>query len=111
MFQLYIIHFDKSFHGTRHYIGFTSLTLEERLKKHQKSGSRFTRGAVKHGILLESIHALGSYSDPYLAREAEIKIKKQHNSALYCPLCKDDTKYHRAYQQRIRRKEKKEVEK
>ena len=105
IWKVYIIHFDKSYYRARHYVGITSLSLMDRLKKHiNKGGSKLTAAAAKAGINF-TIHEICQKNTRSEARQEEKRIKARHEGGLFCPLCHNEVK--RRKQERGKKRKKK----
>ncbi len=82
MSTLYLIHFDPPYKHAKHYIGFTTNGVTDRMKEHrEKRGARLTQVAVGAGCQLLLVRTWEG------ERTQERVFKKQHNSPRLCPLC------------------------
>jgi len=81
---VYLLHFSKKFHHTKHYLGWTeNEDVKVRIKKHRKGeGSRLVRAVVKSGIKVRLVRTWEGVD-----RHFERKLKKQKNVRHHCPLC------------------------
>lgn len=80
---VYLIHFDALYRHCRHYIGFTELTIEQRLERHKGSrGARLLRAVMQAGI---NFNIVRTWENKTI--EFERKLKNQKNSKKFCPIC------------------------
>ncbi|MGL5064718.1 MAG: hypothetical protein ACRC62_32445 [Microcoleus sp.] len=81
---VYLLHFSRPINPSRpaqHYLGWSN-DLDKRLRKHRKgTGSRLCAVARERGItfVLAEVWAGG--------RALESRLKRQHNSRKFCPIC------------------------
>ena len=89
--SVYLLHFDqpignpeKSRGQAQHYIGYTSGSVEERVKEHASgAGACIMAAVVDKGIGFRVARVW-----PEGGRALERKLKAQHNARRLCPLCK-----------------------
>jgi predicted GIY-YIG superfamily endonuclease len=80
---VYLIHFEKHFKHAKHYIGFTSVNVEERFKRHKNgSGSSLLKAVSK-----EKINFIIARTWPGKPFSFEKDLKHQKNSKRFCPIC------------------------
>ena len=91
MATLYILHFDRPYwRNCQHYVGYTKLPLEERLKKHRSgTGARLVKYAIKHGNDFRVAYT-EEFDTPIEARRKELKLKKERHLPRYCKYCMED---------------------
>ena len=84
----YLVHLDAklgSSHprgGAQHYVGFTTLTVAERLATHRDGrGAKLLAAAVQRGIGFDVVRTWDG------GRETEKRIKAQRNARRMCPTC------------------------
>ena len=82
--MIYMMHFDKPFKHTKHYVGYTGdKNFEKRLARHKKGGgSRLLRAVGKAGIRYDVVRTWHG------ERDVERRIKNQKNAPRFCPICK-----------------------
>jgi predicted GIY-YIG superfamily endonuclease len=88
--DLYILHFKSRYwNNARHYCGYTTLGVTERIKKHRNgTGSQLVRYALDKGI--DFVVGLVEHFDTkQQARNREIELKNTHNLARYCRVCQE----------------------
>ena len=82
MSTIYLIHFDPPYKHARHYIGFTTNGVENRMIEHrEKRGARLTQVAVGAGCQLLLVRTWQG------GRNEERLLKNQKNTPRLCPLC------------------------
>lgn len=85
---IYIIHFDRPYKGTLHYVGWTEGSVLDRLERHRSGrGSPLLKAVNDAGIkykVSRSIHNV--------TRNAERQIKDERNHKRYCPCCTNKPK-------------------
>jgi len=88
--QVYILHFDKRYwSNARHYIGYTSLGVSERIKKHRNgTGSMLVRYALDKGCDFQ-IGLVETYPTKQEARYREIRLKREKNLSRHCKICQE----------------------
>lgn len=89
-YTLYILHFVKPYWRTcRHYIGYTSKPLAERLKAHTSGrGSKLVKYALQNGGSFVVAHT-EKYGTQSEARQRELQIKRRRDvPKRICPICK-----------------------
>lgn len=80
---VYLLHFEKPFKGTSHYIGWTS-DFKKRMECHKKKkGARILRALVIAGIKFHCVRVWMENG------HFEQRLKKQRNHKRYCPICSD----------------------
>jgi predicted GIY-YIG superfamily endonuclease len=80
---VYLLHFSTSFHHARHYLGWTSLPVEERLEQHRSGhGARLLEVVTANGI---SFSVARTWTG---TRRLERSLKNHHNARRHCPMCK-----------------------
>jgi len=89
MATLYVLHFDRPYWtNCQHYIGYTTVPLEERLARHRNgNGSKLVHYTMSKGINFELVHS-EEYPTQWEARQAEVKAK-WHGWARKYPICKE----------------------
>ncbi len=82
---VYLLHLSRPFRNhARHYIGVT-VDLDARLARHgTRYGARILHAAAKDGITWEVARTWNPGD-----RQLEIELKRQHNAARLCPVCKE----------------------
>jgi len=91
MGTVYLIHFDQPIgdlsnpHGqAQHYLGYTD-DLEKRMAAHRSgNGSAIMAAVRKAGIGWQVARTWEG------GRDLERKLKRQHNTPRYCPICRKD---------------------
>lgn len=93
MSALYLLHFDPPYRHARHYLGFTTGDVFERIHEHRHCPS-------KASPLVQA--ALGAGSTVVLARvwqggtrTQERRLKRQGGASRHCPFCRVRGEYHR----------------
>lgn len=86
---VYILHFEKKFYHTQHYIGWTKgnsiEAVQKRLKTHLSGkGSKIVRSVVASGIKIE-VATIFINGD----RKLERKLKDKKNAKQFCSICND----------------------
>lgn len=87
--MVYLIHFKTPYvtatgRKVQHYIGFTSLTIEQRLKRHKSdSGAKLLKAVNEAGISYDVVFV---WKDAGI--EFEYKLKRSKNHKRFCPICK-----------------------
>lgn len=80
---VYLVHLARPYHHVHHYIGWTSLAVEQRMAHHRAGqGARLLEVVTNAGI---EYHVSQTWPG---TRELERKLKNQHNARRHCPLCK-----------------------
>jgi len=89
MATLYLLHFDKPYWtNCQHYIGYTTVPLEERLTRHRNgNGSKLVRYALAKGIKFELAYR-EEYDTPQEARQAELRYKRSGHMRKRCLICR-----------------------
>jgi predicted GIY-YIG superfamily endonuclease len=79
---VYLIHLDKPYFHAGHYLGWTSLPVEERLQHHREGhGARFLQVVADAGINFNVVRTWTG------TRRLERSLKNHHNARRHCPLC------------------------
>ncbi|MEW6687321.1 MAG: GIY-YIG nuclease family protein [Candidatus Edwardsbacteria bacterium] len=91
-YTLYLLHFNSPVERNgvkfQHYLGYTSLPLEERLERHRKGqGSLWVRWLLANGAKDFIVAFSQFFSTQQEARQREISLKKRMGKQL-CPVCK-----------------------
>lgn len=85
--MVYLLHFDKPFQHSRHYIGYVDggqEELEKRLKRHRAgSGSKLMRAVTGAGIGFKVARTW-----PNGDQRFERHLKNMKKSSCYCPICR-----------------------
>lgn len=85
---VYLIHFERPYHHARHYLGYTSLSLEERLARHREgTGARLLQVIQEQGIGWEVVRTW-EVETKQEARQLELRLKARHGHNKFCPVCK-----------------------
>lgn len=80
---VYLLHFSRPLHHARHYVGFTSGTLADRLSKHADgSGARIMAALGRVGIGWDCVRHWDN-----VTRAFERRIKLDKNVSRLCPIC------------------------
>ncbi|MBI3942959.1 MAG: GIY-YIG nuclease family protein [Chloroflexi bacterium] len=82
MGYVYILHFDRKYQHSQHYVGYTK-DIDRRMAQHRRGWSLGTRYlmAVKEAGIGWFVTVFDG------GRDLERKIKRSHNTARYCPVC------------------------
>jgi len=80
---VYLIHFHKPYLHCNHYIGWTGLGIDERMKRHGGSGGASLLRACKRKGIKYTVVRTWAGGTPAL----EIALKKRKNAKQYCPVC------------------------
>lgn len=86
MGTIYLLHFDPQYKHAKHYLGWTSKTVEERVYEHLKGeGSPLVRAATRagHGVIIAR-----TWADT--DRFEERRMKNTKNVPMFCPICMDE---------------------
>lgn len=87
---VYLLHFEPALHHARHYIGFTSRPVWERIHEHfgycPSKGSRLVKAVIERGhvVIIAKVWPDGD-------RELERRLKRSKQSSRHCPRCKEAT--------------------
>lgn len=82
---VYLLHFDRAYAHARHYLGYTE-NLAARLERHRAgNGARLVQVINQAGITWQCVR-VWERAD----RELERRLKRQHNTARFCPLCRPE---------------------
>ena len=90
---VYLIHFDKPYKHARHYLGYTALeSANARLQRHKSGdGAKLLRVCNENNIDYDIVR-MWDCNNIHDAKVLEHKLKKQHNSAKLCPICRKERK-------------------
>lgn len=81
---VYVLCFSRQLKHAKHYIGFVSADLENRLQEHHAGrGARITRAAVAQGIVLRLAAKFEG-----VTRRTEVFLKNQGGATRWCPVCR-----------------------
>lgn len=79
---VYLIHFAKPYCHAQHYLGFTTLPVEERIQQHRAGQSaRFLQVVTEANINFSVARTWTG------TRKLERSLKNHHNARRHCPLC------------------------
>ncbi len=82
--SVYILHFDRPYHHAKHYVGYAK-DVEARIERHKAgNGARLIQVITEAGIGFVVARVWKGKT-----RTFERKIKDSHNTAKYCPICKE----------------------
>jgi len=82
--RVYLIHFDQKLKHAQHYIGFTTLPVEQRMARHRdKRGAAILRACARVGIGWNLVRVWEGGD-----RMLEIALKKRKNASYLCPVCR-----------------------
>lgn len=81
----YLLHFEPAYQHARHYLGYTSRDVEERINEHVRAtgnGARLVQVVLEagHHVMLARVWE-GE------GRDFEKHLKRQHNTPRLCPIC------------------------
>ena len=80
--SVYLVHFDRRYHGAQHYIGF-STNVAERVKAHRAGrGAPLLKAITEHGIRWRVVRQWRK-KDGYFEQE----LKRRFASRELCPVC------------------------
>jgi len=84
MTMVYLLHFERKYQHAQHYLGWTSLLVEERMEQHRTGrGSRLMEVVTLSGIAFVLARTWGG------GRAEERRLKNQKNApARLCPICR-----------------------
>ena len=84
--SIYVLHFNQPYKHAKHYIGWTDLAVEDRLKRHrQGNGARLLQVLNENGIDY-------SLSGVYVGtKKDERRMKNQKHSNRFCSICKGNS--------------------
>lgn len=87
--DVYILHFNARYWGnSRHYTGYTSLGVKERLLRHRAGkGSQLVKFALDKGIDFEVGLVEHGYPNKMIARMRERQLKKEGHLSRHCVVC------------------------
>jgi hypothetical protein len=79
---IYLLHFDTKLHHAQHYLGCTGGSLRDRMRRHATgNGARLVEVITQAGITWRIARTWrGNWN-------TEKKLKRQHNSPRFCPIC------------------------
>jgi hypothetical protein len=81
---VYLLHLDPPFLHARHYIGFTTLDLDERLRRHRtERGARLLQAQTRAGGTWRIAKVWTS-----VQRGLELVLKRKGGAARICPICR-----------------------
>ncbi|HEY4720471.1 MAG TPA: endonuclease [Anaerolineae bacterium] len=81
--MVYLLHFEKKYHHAGHYLGWTSLPVEERCQHHRRGvGARLCQVVTQAGIEFEIARTWEG------ERDLERQLKRRKNSPKLCPICR-----------------------
>ncbi len=81
---VYLLHLDPPFKHARHYIGFTRMTMDERMRRHHgRHGARLLRAQLAAGGTWRVAQVW-----PQVQRQWELTLKRRGGGARCCPICK-----------------------
>lgn len=79
---IYLLHFDRPFHHTRHYVGWTEREVEARIAEHSAGrGTPLVAAIVAAGVGFQVARTWRG------TRNDKRTIKAQRNTPRVCPLC------------------------
>jgi len=89
--EVYIIHIDEKIGGhAQHYVGYTTLGIEERMRRHRSGlGSKLLAHASKLGINYR-VALLVPLDNKIQARNLELKFKAEKNLKHHCRFCRKE---------------------
>jgi len=91
---VYLIHFERPYKGTQHYIGWTGLNMHDRLKRHKgERGACLLRACSQSGI---DFHIVRAWQNKPFTFEQQLKKRKK--ARLFCPICNPEG-YRKYYQE------------
>ncbi len=83
---MYLIHFEEPLCHARHYIGYTRLSVEQRVERHHSGdGARLLRVLDQKGIQCRVVRVWEDAD-----QEFERKLKNQKNAKRFCPVCSSE---------------------
>lgn len=89
---VYLIHFSRPYKGTQHYIGWTGIGIEERMKRHNgERGACLLKACTKSGIDFSVVRQWENKDFSF-----EQLLKRTKNAKRFCPICNPEkyTKHH-----------------
>lgn len=95
--EVYILHFESRYwNNARHYVGYTTLGANERIKKHRNgTGSLLVRYALDKGCDFV-VGLVERFDTKEQARWRELRLKREGHLARHCKVCQENK---RAYEQ------------
>ncbi len=91
MAYVYLIHFTKPLGHSRHYLGRTYLTPEQRLKRHLSgNGAKLIQLAKENGseFIIARVWHCATYAQ---SAELEHRLKSRQENVRLCPICNPET--------------------
>jgi predicted GIY-YIG superfamily endonuclease len=87
--DLYILHLNgKIANHAQHYVGYTTLGVNERIKRHRSGdGAKMIAHALRIGLDFQIGH-LEHFATAEEARYREIRLKREKNLARHCDICR-----------------------
>jgi predicted GIY-YIG superfamily endonuclease len=83
---VYLLHFSEPIKHARHYLGYTRVSVYDRLIEHNAGrGARLTQVAVSMGI---ELHLARIW--PGADRKFERRLKNRNNAPKLCPICRGE---------------------
>lgn len=79
---VYLCHFDRPYKHGRHYVGFTTKTLDERFKRHLRGESMYLGKVFSLGIGVEIVR---TWENMPLSFEYKLKGR---GAKVLCPVCR-----------------------
>lgn len=84
MSRVYLAHFERKLHHAQHYIGFTTLPIELREKRHRSEhGAKILRALQRLGIEWKIVRVWEGGD-----RALEQTLKKRKKARELCPVCR-----------------------
>lgn len=91
---VYLIHFERRHYRALHYMGWTSLTLSERLQRHLTDrGAKLLRAINQLGIGYQVVRQWENVPQSF-----EITLKRRKNHKSLCPVCMGELTYEQVTQ-------------
>lgn len=86
---VYLIHFEQPYAAhARHYIGFTTLPVEQRLARHADgNGSKLLRAVTAAGIAYSVVKVWEGTTKAF-----ERRLHSRKDTPRFCPVCRQDRK-------------------
>lgn len=83
---IYLLHFDRPYQHARHYLGFTTQAIEERVREHMSgTGARLLSVVINAGISIELARTWAG------SRSLERRLKNHGGATRICPICSPAT--------------------
>jgi predicted GIY-YIG superfamily endonuclease len=88
--DLYILHFKSRYwSNARHYVGYTSLGVDERIKTHRAGrGSLLVKYALDKGVDFK-VGLVEHFDTKEQARYREIRLKREGHLSRHCKICEE----------------------